>query len=112
MVRDLASLIRLYDGMVEEGLPYYDEEVEVTNLFVTRELVEDALRAGAEVTAADRARLDAADAKLLRRRRRLLRRFPELFEDRPADVPRVYWWWYLDEGPRVREEPVAGAKER
>ncbi|MBI4506261.1 MAG: hypothetical protein HY691_12055, partial [Chloroflexi bacterium] len=87
MPSDLASRIERFAEMAEDLEAYLDERAELVELFIRRELIEDALRAGAELAAADRARLDAADAKLLRRRRRLLRRFPELFEDRPADVP-------------------------
>ncbi|MBI2321795.1 MAG: hypothetical protein HYU88_06815 [Chloroflexi bacterium] len=28
-----------------------------------------------------------------------------------ADVSRSHWWWYLDEGPQVREEALAAAQE-
>lgn len=27
------------------------------------------------------------------------------------EVPRARWWWYLDEGPQVREEALAAAQE-
>lgn len=110
MPNDLGSLIRLYAEMVENLSDYLDEEAELVELFIRRELIEDALRAGAEFSTTERERLRAADATLVRRRRRILRRFPKLFAERSADVPRLYWWWYLDEGPQVRGEALVGAR--
>lgn len=100
---DLISLIDLYAWNVEEGLPYYDESDEVIEVFIRRELIEDALQAGATPPVAILKQLEAADKMLVRRRRRVVRRFPELFSERTPDLPRCYWWWYLDEGPQVRE---------
>jgi hypothetical protein len=98
---DLVSDIRDYAAMVKD-LPSYDEQEEVLNLFIRREVIQDALRAGGTPPAAELRRLATADALLTKHRPRLAKRFPELFEPKP-DLPREYWWWYLDEEPR----PVA-----
>jgi len=87
-----------------EHLPDYAEELEVVNAFVTRETIEDEVRAGAALDAAERQRLEQADNRLLSRHSVVLRRFPHLFSARPGNIPRRYWWWFLDEGPQVREQ--------
>jgi len=101
---DLVADIRDYAEMVED-LPSYDEREEVLNLFILREVIEEELHRGAVPSPADLKRLEAADTVLAKHRARVLRRFPELFDPRP-EVPRAYWWWYLDEAPR----PAARAR--
>lgn len=103
MPKDSASLIELYAWNVEEGLPLYDEGLEVVEIFVEREMIENALQAGVKPSPAELLRLEGADRMLIRRRRRVIRHFPELFSERTPDLPLCYWWWYLDEGPQVRQ---------
>ena len=108
MPYDLACSIRLYAWMVEQ-LPRYDERDQVINAFVTRELIHDALSAGETIPADVMALLEAADRMLFRRRRRLLRRFPEMFEEN-RDAPSEYWWWHLDQAPDGRAPAGSGSQ--
>lgn len=108
MPRDLVFEIGAYVEMIDHLLDYRARE-ELEEMFIRRELVENRLRDGEVAPIEDLRRLEAADACLLRHHRTLVRRFRDLFELRPADIPRMYWWWYLDEGPRVREEAAAAA---
>lgn len=50
-------------------------------------------------------RLNEADDELLLRWEALAKALPF-----SGDQPREYWWWYLDEGPQVREEAKALAR--
>ncbi|MBI4496479.1 MAG: hypothetical protein HY689_01070 [Chloroflexi bacterium] len=110
MPRDLGSQTKLYAAMVKH-LPLYDEDIEVTNLFVTRELIDDEVSGGTTHSAEEARRLEEADVALVKLRPLLIRRFRDMFSLRPPDVPRRYWWWYLDEGPQVREQALAVTKE-
>lgn len=86
--------------MYDEAVTYiadYEESSEVTNAFVNREAITDALERGEELTPVQREVLAKADAKLLAVRPTLAKRFPLIFEAR-NDIPAVYWWWHLDRG--------------
>ncbi|MBI2321922.1 MAG: hypothetical protein HYU88_07485 [Chloroflexi bacterium] len=109
MLSDLVSDIEVYGTMIDL-LPRYKERAEVAEIFIRRELIDAAL---GETAASETVvhQLDEADAKLLGHRSLLLRRFPEVFRLRAPNIPRRYWWWYLDEGPQVREEALAATRE-
>ncbi|MBI4507129.1 MAG: hypothetical protein HY691_16485 [Chloroflexi bacterium] len=99
----------LYAEMVQ-SLPLYRDREEVINLFVMREFIEKKLDrtplAGAAIQ-----QLERADTALTLHSTLLRQRFRDLFRScRPSDVPRSYWWWYLDEGPQVREQARALAQ--
>ncbi len=89
-----------YIAIYAEAAQYitnYEESSEVTNAFVNREAITDALERGEELTPVQREVLAKADAKLLAVRPTLAKRFPLIFEAR-NDIPAVYWWWHLDRG--------------
>lgn len=109
MPRDLASRIRIYAAMVG-NLHLYDDELEITNALVWRDSIQETLDGGAEPKSENLARLEGADQRLVKLRAFIAERFPEVFEDRGA--PSDYWWWHLDEGPQVREEALAAAKDQ
>ena len=88
-----------------EALRRADYYMEVTNALVIRDGIQDALSAGGKLSPSHEALLRKADDKLLAQRERLVARFPEVFTpDRQEAGPRSHWWWFLNEGPQVREK--------
>ena len=102
---DLASKVRAYAAMAE-SLPRYAEWEEAMNVLVTRDAIRQDVLNGVRLPIEGAKLLDEADAALAKHRRLLLKRFPEVFEASQR-VPPDYWWWHLDEGPRVREHALA-----
>ncbi|CCF85619.1 hypothetical protein NITHO_5240006 [Nitrolancea hollandica Lb] len=81
----------------------YEDELEAEAAFNWRDAIKVALDAGAILDGETMDLLAQADDRLMARREALVRRFPNLFHpERKAEIPKAYWWWYLDEGPRVR----------
>ena len=85
------------------SIPLYDDWHEVSNVFVTRDGIEDELMETPAIGDDLAAMLERADAELVTHQERLARDFPAAFEV-ALDVPRRYWWWHLDEGPHVRKQ--------
>ena len=106
MLRDLGSRIEDYARAVAESLPLYVDHDQLVELFLRRESIEDELGQETVAAAAEKT-LEEADRGLVKRSARLRRRFPEVFIDRPPDVPRRYWWWYLDEKAQPRGQRLA-----
>ncbi len=101
---DLASSIGVYASMVRH-LSSYEEQEEVLAALIWRDEVHEELLKGVSLAPDLSAELVAADDLLVRQRERLVERFPDAFHpDRKRNRSRDYWWWYLDEGPQVREE--------
>ena len=109
MPRNLVSQLEDYAEKVR-ALTHLNEPEWVVELFIRRELIDDALRSGASLPIAAQAQLEDADKTLLRRRSFLMKRVGDLFSLRAPDIPRRYWWWYLNEGPQVREHAEATAQ--
>lgn len=104
MPRTLDSKVRIYVAMVD-SLPRYTDELEVEATYLWREDIANALDAGEKLDAESKALLQRADQRLVEQRPLLVKRFPTIFAvERKAEIPRRYWWWYLDEGPQVREQ--------
>ena len=104
MASEVGRDIRMYAAMMED-LPLYDYWLEASNALVWRDGIHDALAGGASLTTEERALLEKADVELIKHRDELVRRFPEVFEDR---APREYWWWHLEkELPEAAKKLVA-----
>ena len=91
-------------------LSEYDEYLEVSGALVWRDEIQKALDAGEPLSSEYRAMLREADDKLMAQREELVSRFPYVFTpDRQEAGPHSYWWWFLNEGPQVREKAERAA---
>jgi len=96
--------VRVYAAMVD-SLALYQDELEVEGAFNWRDSIAERLEAGEQLPPESAALLRRADDQLMRQREMLVRRFASVFDpERKATVPRALWWWFLDEGPQVREQ--------
>lgn len=107
MREDLASDVRLWDFMVRH-FGTYDDDEELIAAFIRRDEIHDQLKAGATLSDELRSLLRAADDAAVRQARSLANRFQDTFW-RGRHLGREHWWWYLDEGPQVREEAEKAA---
>lgn len=106
---DLESRIEIWAAEVD-ALPSADYYMEVTNALVIRDTIQDALNAGQKLSSSFEILLRKADDGLMAQREMLVARFPEVFwPDRQNAGPRSCWWWFLNEGPHVREEAERAA---
>jgi len=85
----------------------YEESSEVTNAFVNREAITEALDSGEPLAPDLREALAVADDTLLAVRPILIRRFPLVFMDR-KDVPTTFWWWHIGIGPHSWDRTTLG----
>ncbi|MBI2321236.1 MAG: hypothetical protein HYU88_03875 [Chloroflexi bacterium] len=105
---ELERDVRVYAAAVDK-LPLYTEWLEVSTALVHRDAIQEEIAAGKSLSPAAQKLLAEADDRLVANRHVLLKRFPEIFEERGA--PREYWWWHLEKGPQVREEALAATRE-
>ncbi|MGE5618101.1 MAG: hypothetical protein ACM3US_02455 [Sphingomonadaceae bacterium] len=107
MSEDLALAFDLYSIMTSK-LHLYQDWLEVENILLWRDEIDDALQAGMSLTDEQMATLRKADDLLLAQRDRLVREFPQAFEN-TEHISARQWWWHLDKGPQVREEAERAA---
>ena len=107
MSEDLVLAFDLYSIMVSK-LHLYQDWLEVENALLWRDEINEALQAGISLTNEQMAALRKADDLLLAQRDRLVRKFPQVFENTERISSRQ-WWWHLDKGPQVREEAERAA---
>lgn len=94
---DTTVLIGRYERYIRVGLQndeFYDLEAELA-LFV-RDALEDRWH---ELDEEQESRVLALDEELVRHHKRVA----VALADWKFDQPRERWWWYLDEGPQVRD---------
>ena len=88
----------------------YRDLIELTAFLVNRDIIQDAVHQGLPLSNEQQAQVEAADSRLIELRPVIMRRFPEVFEDRGA--PATYWWWHLDRDPREREQALGRAAKQ
>jgi hypothetical protein len=103
----LARDLRVYAEMTKK-LPLFTEWDDALNVLVWRSAIYDEVMAGESLSGEELRELRAADDRLVAQRDYLMAKFPGVFESKRS-VDRREWWWYLDEGPRVREEAERAA---
>lgn len=103
MSEELERSIDIWAAQVE-NISRYDYYMEVSNALVWRDGIQDALDAGETLTPEYRAKLREADEAFWAQREELVAKFPDVFSPARQEAgPPSYWWWFLNEGPQVRE---------
>lgn len=104
MYEKLVASLRLYAARVKV-IAQEEEDDDVIATLAERDGIQDDLDAGARLTVEQEAFLRQADDLLVSQARTLVDRHPDVFTpDRQNAGPRSYWWWFLNEGPQVREK--------
>jgi len=84
------------------------EDDDVIATLAERDGIQDEISAGTKLTSEQSETLKQADDVLLSQSRKVVAMHPDVFTpDRQNAGPRSYWWWFLNEGPQVREEAEA-----
>ena len=103
----IPDLVDYYERRVEglEDKAYSDFwEDEVLLLLTARDEIHDRWH---ELDSDQRSRILALDERLAKQYRRIARYGPV---PNPNVTDRARWWWFLHEGPRVREKALAAAR--
>jgi hypothetical protein len=86
----------MYGSWLEGISDDYNWQNDATQAVITRSMVEDIW---VQLTPQEQAAVLAADNTLIENWERVAESMLD-----PKEYPRTHWWWYLDEGPQVREE--------
>jgi len=103
----LESNVEIWAAEVE-AMPRADYYMEITSALVVRDVIQDALNAGAKLASEYRAKLRDADEAFWAQREELVAKFPDVFTPARQEAgPSSYWWWFLNEGPDARKRREA-----
>ncbi len=93
---DLESILAEYENRINYIPDDYSWDDDVWNALICRDLIEKRLD---ELSDGQKLRLAKADSRLVELHERVGQVLPSRLEQ-----PRSRWWWFLHEGPQVREE--------
>ena len=96
MKRTPSAMIRMYAMRVQGVADEYNWETDTLEALIGRSLLEDRWD---ELTGEQKAQVEKIDDELIRQQRRVAKLLPASGEN-----PRSHWWWFLHEGPQVRQE--------